>query len=93
MKRYRDSVIYYREVAHIDLDYADECPTMLEKHPDYDVILKFIVSKADRFGDMYPSEELEYYQLKGDWVAGNGLLDLYKDNTKDGIIYRLYRRE
>ena len=79
--------IMYLEVARIDMDYADECPEMEESVPDYDIIFEFVMDNKNRFfiDTEYP---VEYYQIKGDWVSGDGIIDMYKD----GDTYRVYRR-
>lgn len=87
-----DKPYMYEEVAKVDRDYADECPALNEITPDYDSIFNFILKERERFGDIYPKEHVEYYQIKGSWCAGNGYLDLYRDNTESGSTYRLYRR-
>ena len=83
----------YREVAKVDRDYSDECPEIDKSIPDYDIIYNFILDNRERFGEMYPQETVEYYQIKGVWCAGNGILDLYREDTDMyGTIYRLYKR-
>lgn len=83
----------YREVAKVDRDYSDECTEIDKSIPDYDIIYNFILDNRERFGEMYPQETVEYYQIKGVWCAGNGILDLYREDTDMyGTIYRLYKR-
>lgn len=84
-----DKPIMYSEICALDMDYADECPSMIIG--DYDGVFMFIKDRLHRFSKQYPSI-CEYYQIKGDWVAGDGIYDLYKENSKYGIIFHLYKR-
>ena len=81
----------YTELCHIDEDYIDECPSIIIE--DWDAVYHFMLDRINRFGNMYPCEHLEYYQLKGNWVSGDGIIDLYKENSRDGLVLRLYKRD
>ena len=86
-----DNPIMYVEICHIDEDYVDECPSIIIE--DWDGVYIFMRDRIHRFGDMMPKERLEYYQLRGEWVAGDGVIDLFREESKDGVIFHLYKRE
>lgn len=58
--------------------------------PDYNKLFNFIIHNPERF--YVNNTPVEYYEILGDWVAGSGLLDLYKEVTEKYIFYRMYRR-